>query len=92
MDSIIQEYKECFVCETPYNLHCHHIFFGVANRKISEKLGFKVWLCQEHHTGRNGVHFNKDLDKYLKGLAQTEYEERYGSRSEFIGTFGKSYL
>ena len=92
MDSIIQSEKECFVCGTTYNLHSHHCLYGTANRKQAEKYGLKVWLCQEHHTGASGVHFNKDLDLYLKKLSQEAFEGKYGARNEFIRVFGKNYL
>lgn len=92
MKSIIQSEKICFVCGSRYNLHSHHVFFGTANRKQSEKYGMKVWLCQEHHTGSHGVHFNKDLDLRLKKFAQRIFEAKYGDRNDFRRVFGKSYL
>lgn len=92
MKSIIQKEKVCFVCGTTFNIHDHHIFFGTSNRKQSEKYGMKVWLCQEHHTGSQGVHFKKDLDLYLKKFAQERFETLYGDRNEFRRVFGKSYL
>lgn len=93
MESIIQKDKQCLVCGTTYNLHSHHIFFGTANRKQSEKYGLKVWLCAYHHNMSNeGVHFNKHLDNHLKQMGQRHFEARYGSRDMFIEKFGKSYL
>ena len=92
MKSIIQHEKECYVCGKTTDLHDHHIFFGTSNRKQSEKHGMKVWLCQEHHTGNNGVHFNKDLDMTLKRTAQVHFETHIGNREQFREIFGKSYL
>ena len=92
MKSVIQSEKECYVCHTIYNLHDHHIIYGTSNRKQSEKYGLKVWLCQEHHTGSCGVHFNKPLDLHLKKLAQEHFEANIGARNEFIKVFGKSYI
>lgn len=93
MESIIQADRECYVCKTTYNLHDHHIIFGHANRKLSEKYGLKVWLCVNHHTGSAGVHANnKELDKHLKKLAQEHFETKIGTREAFRGIFGKSYL
>ena len=92
MKSIIQTEKQCFVCGTTFNLHDHHIIYGTANRKQSEKYGLKVWLCCEHHVGNTGVHNNRDLDMHLKKLAQEHFEARYGARNEFRRVFGKSYL
>jgi hypothetical protein len=92
MKTVLQTEKECFVCGTTYNLQDHHILFGTANRKQSEKYGLKVWLCQEHHTGSRGVHFNKPLDLHLKKLAQEHFEAHIGARNEFIRVFGRNYL
>jgi len=39
-----------------------------------------------------GVHFNKELDTELKQLTQELWEEKNGSRQQFINTFGRSYL
>lgn len=89
--SIIQKEKECFICRITNNLHCHHIYGGTANRKQSEKYGMTVWLCQMHHTGNRGVHFDKALDTKLKEIGQKKFEETH-SREEFIKTFGRNYL
>ena len=92
MKTIMQKEKECYVCESTCNLQEHHILYGTANRKLSEKYGLKVWLCQEHHTGGSGVHFNKDLDLQLKKLAQERFEAVYGANTRFADVFGKNYL
>lgn len=92
MKSIIQSNKECYVCKTTFGLHDHHIIFGTANRKKSEQYGLKVWLCQEHHTGQTGVHFNKALDLKLKKIAQRNFEMIHGSREQFLREFGKNFL
>lgn len=92
MKSIMQDEKQCFLCGTTLNLHCHHILYGTANRKQSEKYGLKVWLCQEHHTGNTGVHFNKTLDLRLKKLAQEKFNAVYGANKSFLEVFGKNYL
>ena len=91
MESIVQSKKECIVCRTTIGLHKHHVFFGQL-RKISEKNGFVVWLCGNHHNmSDNGVHFNKKLDNEIKKLTQ-EIFERTHSREEFIEIIGKNYL
>nr|DAG81083.1 MAG TPA: Recombination enhancement function protein nuclease, DNase, HYDROLASE.4A [Caudoviricetes sp.] len=90
-NSILQTEKECFVCRTTQDLQDHHIFFGTANRKQSEKYGLKVWLCMRHHTGDRGVHFDKGLDRKLKEMAQAKFEETH-TREEFIKIFGRNYL
>lgn len=93
MKSVLHKTKECYVCGDTYNLHEHHVLNGVANRRLSEKRGLKVYLCAYHHNASNeGVHFNKALDTELKQMAQRYYEEHYGSREDFRREFGKSYL
>lgn len=96
MESVMQTDKVCFICGRNGNgdrLEQHHIFNG-ANRKLSEQLGLKVYLCGDkcHRNGPLSVHKCYTSNKALKKLGQTKYEELYGSRAEFIGQFGKSYL
>lgn len=93
MKSVLQERKECIVCGTALGLHCHHVFYGTANRKKSEQYGYKVWLCSRHHNmSDEGAHFNGRMALALKQMAQKHFEEHYGSRSDFIHEFGKSWL
>lgn len=90
--SIIQEEKRCIICHS-IKVEEHHVFFGTANRKLSEKNGLKVWLCREHHRGTRGVHGRdgKRLDTYLKELAQSTFEKN-NNRENFIQIFGRNYL
>lgn len=92
MKSILQDEKKCFLCNTVFDLHDHHIFFGSANRKISEANGFKVWLCAYHHNMSNySVHHDRKLDLLVKKVCQRKYEKTH-SRDEFIKLIGRSYL
>jgi len=96
MDSIMQDEKYCYLCDCNGNkdaLEIHHIFFGTANRKLSEKYGLKVWLCGEHchRNGKYAVHRNRKTDLKLKREAQEKFEETH-TREEFIQIFGKNYL
>ena len=93
MKSILQNKKESYISGNTYNLEEHHIFFGTANRKVSEKNGLKVWLTSEEHRGTYGVHgkLGRYLDIRLKQDAQKKYEETH-TREEFIKLIGKSYL
>ena len=92
MKSVLQASKECYVCGRTDQLHDHHVIYGGANRRISEKYGLKVWLCYEHHTGNAGVHFNPELNQQLHEIAQRFYESHYGNREDFRRDFGKSWL
>ena len=38
--------KTCYACgREGIDLEVHHIFYGTANRRLSEKYGLKVHLC-----------------------------------------------
>lgn len=91
MKSIIQTGKECFVCRTPYGLDDHHIFAG-PNRIHSERLGLKVWLCRDHHTGSAGVHSDPGLMMRLRQVGQQAFEATYGDREDFLKIFRRNYL
>lgn len=91
MDSIMQDDKVCYVCGSRMNLQCHHVFGGTANRKKSEQYGLKVWLCYEHHLGKDGVHYNKTLMEHMHKVGQEEFEKTH-TREQFRQEFGKSYL
>ena len=88
---IVESMDNCFVCGSPY-VEVHHIMYGTANRKLSDKYGLIIPLCQEHHRGQTGVHFKRDLDIYLKKLAQEKYNSVYGTDRSFLEVFGKNYL
>lgn len=91
--SIVSNDLKCWVCGNTMNLHKHHCYFGVSNRPLSEKYGCWVYLCGPHHNQSNkGVHFDHDLDILIKKTTQREWEKRYGTREDFIKTFGRSYL
>ena len=68
--------------------------FGTANRKISDKNGFTVYLCQYHHEGDYGVHgkYGYKLNRELKQLCQKKYEELGHTTEDFIRLIGKNYL
>ena len=89
--SIISNERVCVICEQPYNLHKHHVFFGTGLRKLSEKYGCWVYLCSYHHNGSNdAVHFNKRFDKVLKENTQKKFEEVYPDL-DFVQIFGRNY-
>lgn len=94
MKSIISNEYQCLVCGRTTNLHRHHIFFGSANRAISELYGCWCYLCPRHHNASNyGVHLNHKLDLQLKQRAQRAWMEKYdGGVEDFIKAFGRNYL
>lgn len=78
------------MCKAIDGLQVHHIYPG-AKRQMSDKYGATVALCHRHHTGKEGVHFNKSFDTYLKEAYQHKFEETH-TREQFISIFGRSYL
>lgn len=91
--SILQnDMSYCYYCGRRGALHKHHIFFGSANRKKSEKYGCFVALCPEHHNmSNNSVHYNKAMDIGLKKRCQKRFEELY-SHDEFMEVFSRNYI
>lgn len=70
----------------------HHIYAG-SRKAACEKYGYIVPLHPTKHP--NGVFAGKDakeIDTYLKKMAQRHYEKNHGTRADFIREFGKSYL
>lgn len=90
--SILSNEKECWFCGSTRALHRHHIFSGVANRKLSEKYGCWVYLCPFHHNMSDcSVHASREMDLDLKRACQLEMEKGM-SRERFREIFGKSWL
>ncbi len=89
--SIMQEDTDyCFICGR-CGTEIHHIFFGTANRKLSDKYGLIVGLCYDHHRGNNGVHQNRELDLILKRKGQERFIEVY-PEGDFLAIYGRNYL
>lgn len=85
-----EDLDHCYLCGKPRE-HLHEIIYG-KNRINSIKYNFVIPLCANHHTGKDGIHFNKELDLYYKRLCQIYFENNIGNRKEFIKIFGRSYL
>ena len=71
----------------------HEVYFSRAYRYKSIKDGLIVFLTEEDHRGKNGVHGkNGDkLNRHLKKLAQKAWMEYYKkTKEEFIERYGKS--
>ena len=94
----------CYLCGE-YGREKHHIIHGTANRKIADKEGLWVYLCNNCHTGgRNAVHNDNKTDLKLKKEGQTVWELRYienypyknhapeAAREAWLRLFMKSWL
>lgn len=100
MKSIIQDESrgQCFLCvlldgdtSRKYTEE-HHVFFGTANRRLSEKYGLKVRLCVKHHReGPEAVHNNQQIRERLCRIGQRAFEKAYPDKN-FREIFGKNYL
>ena len=96
-----KESKTCYLCMLLHgdnrkhsSLQEHHIFDG-PNRIYSEEYGLKVYLCIPHHLngfGPEAVHGNMEIMRLLHQKGQQAFEEKCGSRKQFIETFGRNYL
>lgn len=93
MKSIMQTEKECYITGRTDNLHKHHIYFGSADRKISEANGFWIWLTGEYHNqdSRKDIHSNQEFNLRIRRSCQTIFEFDH-TRAEFIALIGKNYL
>lgn len=99
MKSIMQQKDgRCYLCMLYLGDHSvkavqeHHVMFGTANRKLSEKYGLKVYLCIYHHTeGPDAVHNNAAIANRLKKIAQETFTREYPGK-EWMQIFGKNYL
>lgn len=91
--SLLSDDKVCYLCKTPNDIHKHHIFFGSGRRALSELDGCWCYLCARHHNmSDKSVHFDRDLDLWLKKICQKKWEEKKGTHNDFIHRYGRSYL
>ena len=97
-----RENGTCYLCMKLHNdyrqhpvLQEHHIFGGCPNRAHSGHYGLKVYLCNVHHlagTGPEAVHSNQRVMDMLHEEGQRAFEDRFGSREEFMEIFGKNFI
>lgn len=91
--SIIQDERICYLTGRGDNLERHHVFYGMANRRLSEKYGLWVYLTRDMHTGTKGVHMNRDIDMKLQADIQQKAMDHYGwDVDDFRRIFGKNYI
>ena len=82
--------QRCFLCGRVIGLERHHVMTG-PNRVWAERYGLWLWLCHEHHTGKDGAQYNRELADSLKRMAQIAFEARH-SHDEWMEVFRKNYL
>lgn len=86
----------CFLCKRNRHagrLETHHIF-GAGNRKLSDKYGLTVTLCEEcHRTAKHAVHQSAATMQYLHEYGQRKAMRENGwTVQDFIEVFGKNYI
>jgi hypothetical protein len=82
----------CELCGRDTHCAHHHVYFGVANRRLSEKYGLVARLCPDcHQNGFRAVHRCRDTDLMMKRKYQLIFEEKH-SRQDFMRIFGRNYL
>ena len=91
MKSVLTDENTCVVCGSE-NVEWHHIFAGIGRRRISDRYGYVIPLCADHHRGSDGIHFNKKMDVFFKGVAEMHFLEHHGTKEDFIKMFGKNYI
>lgn len=72
----------------------HHIYYGTALRKVSDKHGFIAPVCNAcHNIDNDSIHLDpaRKKDLFLKRLCQKRYEENH-TREEFMKLIGRNYL
>lgn len=84
----------CAICGKEHGLHKHHVFFGTANRQLSEEDGMVVYLCPEcHEHGARAVHRNRETDVALKQAAERIWmADREADEDAFRARYGRSWL
>ena len=97
--------KYCIICGKPAEQH--HCIGGTANRKVSDKWGLIVPLCEEHHrTGKFSAHQSKEVGLLIHIISELAFEKHYiaeqrglpfediedEARNKFKKEFGKNYI
>lgn len=84
----------CAICGKEHGLHKHHVFFGTANRQLSEEDGMVVYLCPDcHEHGARAVHRNRETDVALKQAAERVWmADREADEDAFRARYGRSWL
>ena len=84
---------KCYLCgawKSSYTTIEEHHVFGGSCRKASDRRGLLVHICSDcHHALHNG---DQETVDYLHQRGQMIYEEKMGTRKQFIDEFIRSYL
>lgn len=98
---LITEKGTCYICGCNRGYERHHCLHGTANRRMAEREGLWVWLCDRCH---RAIHDYGEFCHELEMTAQASWENAYmksypyenhadlAAREAFRKIFGKSYL
>lgn len=90
MKSILtDDLEHCMRCGSNY-IEMHHVMFGTADRKLSDKYGLIVPLCPWCHRSNKGVHQDREFDLKLREFAQRKFETAYPDE-DWMKIFGRNY-
>lgn len=85
--SVIDSMYRCLICGTYQDINIRHIYSD--KEAESDKYNLVVPLCPAHYKKSKE---NSRLDLELKQIGQKAFEFQYGTRSDFINIFNRSYL
>lgn len=77
----------CYLCGA-WATDTHHCLHG-SYRKQADADGLTVHLCRHCHTL---LHDHGVADKFLQQIAQLSWEQKYGTRDEFMKRYGRSFI
>ncbi len=81
---------QCHRCRRIVPVKAHHLLYGKNRRKYSDHYDLVRDLCIDCHDELHNR--NPQLAENYKMIGQADFEERCGSREEFIEIFGRNYL
>lgn len=88
---ITADWDWCYICGSPYGLENHHCMHGTANKRLADKYGLYVPLCNGcHHELQNGKN-GRPLDLKLMQEAQRKFEQKY-THEKWMQVFRKNFL
>jgi hypothetical protein len=77
-----REIHFCKICGTSYGIEDHHIVFKSQCKPLDKCIYNHVYLCPTHHRDhRQGVHFNRKLDKQFKGEFKSKLKQLFTSEA-----------
>lgn len=82
--------KYCYACGNDSYLHKYYVFDNIEQ---SKKDGCWCWLCGYHYNeSAEAVNNNTALSNKIKSKCQEAWEQKYGTRQDFIKKYGVNLL